>query len=124
MVLPLLKRDRNPLDQKLKSIDTQSNLIENSIKRLERNMRRNARLAGEAPAPPEPKRNASTAPTRRPNVSAREHTAEKLGKYLVTGSFQTVGSRAVPDRVRRNRRIFFIVLGVTLLIILFWFLIG
>ncbi|MDD2235968.1 MAG: hypothetical protein PHP44_07635 [Kiritimatiellae bacterium] len=123
MVLPLLKRDRNPLDQKLKNIENQSNLIENSIKRLERNMRRNTRQGERAPVPTEPQQDAFRADSVRHDVSTRRHhPAEKLSKYLATGSFQAAGTREVPARVRRNRRLFFTVLGIMLLILLFWFL--
>ena len=125
MALPLLLKKDHPLDRKLKSIKSQSDLIGNSIKRLERDMQRKAASVGTAPSAPDRARSSGEAPVRadaaRP-APKRTHSSGKLGKYLATGSFQGAGVRDVPDRVRRNRRIFFTVLGFLILIILLWFL--
>lgn len=122
---PLFAKKDSVLDKKLKSIRNQSSLIEDHIKQLEKSMRRKSAGYVDNPVMPEKDWTSDVfRESKEPVVSssAKSQTARsaKLGKDLVTGSFQPTACREVPDGVRRNRRIFFIIIGVLLLIIVVW----
>ena len=125
MALSLLKKDDSPLEKKLRSIESQSSLIENHIRQLEKSVRKKSATVSSMSASPgkaasdvtgrAAQNEAAHAP-----VSVHTPSGRKLGKYLVTGSFKPAAERDVPDHVRRNRRVFFVVLGLVLLLILLW----
>ena len=125
MALSFLKKDDSPLEKKLRHIESQSSLIENHIRQLERSVRKKNATAPSMPG--SAVKTVSDAPARtvqsdavRAPVSVHTPAGRKLGKYLVTGSFKPAAERELSDHVRRNRRIFFIVLGLILLLILLW----
>ena len=114
----------SPFDRKLRRIEDETDLIQADIRKLEKKIRQKPPPLP-AGKPPAPDRDSAKKPLpQSPTNQSHPASHNKLGKYLVTGSFKPMMEEQIPWPVRRSRRIFFTFLGVLITFILIWLLAG